>query len=330
MKRFWHLLAMGICLFLFSSTCQAAVQDKYPLPAPYAQLEKQYLEEYPDLQKTMDDMILTTEKQMAKPQNDILHNRICTALVYQMAKHDKLSKKETRLAIAGDLLHNIAKQDKDYVLSNPSLLDGTVKITANLRKKGYLKKSREFMEKPEMFQNPKLGNNRGLIHHLTGAVLAGELLQKEGFKPKDIALLQACIVEHSTGYWYFRDQVDKMFADVPEAWKYVYPEPENRLADYIHDADLVSQFVPASVVPEGSKWRNLATNRWGADQSAKSQAHVVYYVFDRLYGEARTPIGKAMAKEKWDGISSQLKQLMGIKQEEDPIQLFGIPAFWKK
>lgn len=152
MKRILRFFLMGICLFMISSTCQAAAQDKYPLPAPYAQLEKQYLEEYPDLQKTMDDMILTTEKQMEKPQNDILHNRICTALVYQMAKHDRLSKRETHLAIAGDLLHNIAKQDKDYVLSNPSLLDSTVKITANLRKKGYLKKSREFMEKPEMFQ----------------------------------------------------------------------------------------------------------------------------------------------------------------------------------
>ena len=97
MKRILRFFLMGICLFMISSTCQAAVQDKYPIPAPYAQLEKQYLQEYPELQKTMDDMVLTTEKQMAKPQNDILHNRICTALVYQMAKHDKLSKKEAFL-----------------------------------------------------------------------------------------------------------------------------------------------------------------------------------------------------------------------------------------
>jgi hypothetical protein len=329
MKKFWKILVLTALFLLVTATALAGEQDRYSLPEPYQKLEQEYLDRYPDLQKVMDAMITTTEKQLAKPKNDILHNRICTALVYDMAKQDKLSKKDTRLAIAGDLLHNIAKQDKTMVLTDPKLLERAETMTAALRKAGYLKNSPEFLTHPSMFANPSLGNNKGLIHHITGAVMAGDMLKELGFSEKDRLLLQACIVEHSTGYWYFREQVNSIFGKDKDAWKHVYPTPENKLADYIHDADLVSQFVPASVVPEGSKWRNLATNRWGAENTAKSQAHVVYYVFQRLYDEARTESGKLRAKEKWNEISVSLKKLMGIRENEDPIALFGVPAFWK-
>lgn len=322
------LLGLGASVMM-AAAAFAGAQDKYPLPEPYAGLEKAYLAEYPDLQGVMDAMIVETEQQLAKPANDILHNRICTALVYQMAVKDNLPKADIRLSIAGDLLHNITKADKKSLMTDPEQQKALAADVAKLRAAGYLKNSPEFYTKPEAYSTPALGKNLGLIHHLTGTVRAGVILKEKGFAEKDITLLQACIIEHSTGYWYFRDQVNKILGD-KDAWKNVYPDPENQVACYIHDADLVSQFVPASVVPEGSKWRNLAANRWGAEKNnARSEAHVVYYVFQRLFDEARTEQGKVLAKEKWDSISKDLKKLMGLKEEDDPIAVLGVPAFWK-
>ncbi len=309
---------------LISIPCFAAMQDKYELPDNYLKLEQEYLKEFPNLQPVMDAMIVETEKQYAKPQNDILHNRVCTALVYQMGKENGFSPDKLNLAIAGDILHNIAKGDHKEVLTDKEKLKRVDETVKSLKEKGYFQNSPGFWEDITIFENPDLGNNLDQIHHLTGAVMAGDILAQLGFTPEQIAELQAGIMEHSTGYWYFRDGVDDELGKKGE-WVKVFPIPENELSKYIHDADLVSQFVYESVVPEGSKWRNLATKRWGAKDTPQDQAHTVYYVFQRLYDEAKTPVGKEMAKAQWDKISTDLKGLMNVKPEDDPLVVIGIP-----
>jgi hypothetical protein len=124
------LIALGVGLGV-TLNVMAASQDKYTLPDRYLVNEKAYLAEYPQLQKVMDVMIAETEKQLAKPQNDILHNRVCTVLVYQMAKDGKLSKDDTYLAVAGDLLHNITKNDKTRVLTDPKIVGGIDAVVKN-------------------------------------------------------------------------------------------------------------------------------------------------------------------------------------------------------
>lgn len=236
----------------------AGSQDKYDLPEPFLSMEKSYLKETPELQKVMDVMIATSERQLKDAAQDVLHNRLCAAFVYKMATDQKLPAADRRQALAGDLLHNIAKEEKEAVLTNPIQLSKARDMVTDLRKAGYLKSSPHFWSDEQVLKNPKVGDNRALIHNITGAVMAGDLLRQiGGFSQQEIRTIAAAIVEHSTGYWYFRASIDDAVGKVG-AWENVYPEPENDIAKFTHDADLISQFVPESVVPDGSKWRVLA------------------------------------------------------------------------
>ena len=96
-----------------------------------------------------------------------------------------------------------------------------------------------------------------------------------------------------------------------------------------HDADLISQFVPESVVPEGSKWRTLAKNRWGA-KGSQQEAHVVYYVFQRLFDEAKTDQGRQLARDKWDLIRPELLKLMNLGPADDPVKMLGVPRAFQR
>lgn len=273
----------------------------------------------------MDIMISTTVKQLKDPGADILHNRVCSALAYEMAK--PLSKPERKLAIATDILHNISKEDKAAVLTNPEVLAKATAMVSKLKKAGYFKNSPGFWGDEAVLKNPKVGGNLGLIHHITGALTAGEIAAKEKFPAKDIDMIQVAILEHSTGYWYFRDSVDQA-AGRKGAWRAIYPEPENEIAKIAHDADLISQFVYESVVPEGSKWRVLAQKRWKA-KDTKEEGHIVYYVFFRLYEEAKTEKGKALARQDWEKIRPELVKLMGLKPDQDPIKVLGVPKIFQ-
>jgi len=309
-----------------ASNALAATQDKYPLPEPYLTSEKAYLKEFPQLQGLMDVMIATAVEQLKDPTSDILHNRVCSALAFDMGK--SLSKQERQLAIGADILHNISKEDKAALLTNPEVYAKASAMVAQLRKAGYLKPSPGFWADEAVLKNPKVGGNLALVHHITGAMTAGDIARKaKGFSPKDIEHMQVTILEHSTGYWYFRKSVDDA-AGRAGAWQAVFPEPENAGARIAHDADLISQFVYESVVPEGSKWRVLAQKRWKA-QGPKEEGHIVYYVFLRLYEEAKTPEGKALAKEQWEKIRPELVKLMGLKPGEDPVQVLGVPAIFR-
>ena len=325
-KRF-IIYAIALALVAgMAGIAAAATQDKYGLPEPYLAWEKAYLKEFPELQGLMDTMIATAIQQLKDPDADILHNRVCSALAYEMGK--PLSKPERKLAIATDILHNISKEDKGAVLTNPEVLRKTTEMVTRLKKAGYFKNSPGFWSDEAVLKNPKVGGNLGLIHHITGALTAGEIAAKAGgFSAKDIDLMQAAVLEHSTGYWYFRDSVDAA-AGRKGAWKVVYPEPENEIAKIAHDADLISQFVYESVVPEGSKWRVLAQKRWKA-KDTKEEAQIVYYVFFRLYEEAKTEKGKALARQDWEKIRPELVKLMGLKPDQDPIKVLGVPKIFQ-
>ena len=319
------LIAM-LCVFTLAGFAVAATQDKYSLPDPYLAWEKTYLKEFPELQGLMDVMIATAVQQLKDPDADILHNRVCSALASEMAK--PLSNHEQKLAVATDLLHNISKEDKGAVLTNPEVLAKATAMVSKLKKAGYFKNSPGFWGDEAVLKNPKVGGNLALIHHITGALTAGEIAVKAGgFSAKDIDLMQVAVLEHSTGYWYFRDSVDQA-AGRKGAWKVIYPEPENEIAKIAHDADLISQFVYESVVPEGSKWRELAKKRWGA-KDTKEEAQIVYYVFFRLYEEAKTVKGKELAKEQWEKIRPELVKLMGLKPDQDPIKVLGVPKIFQ-
>jgi len=304
----------------------AAVQDKYALPEPYLAWEKAYLKEFPELQGLMDTMIATAVRQLKAPEGDILHNRVCSALAYEMGK--PLAVQERRLAVAADILHNISKEDKGAVLTDPDWFRKCSEMVARLKKAGYFKPSPGFWGDEALLKSPKVGANLALVHHITGALTAGEIARKAGgFSEKDIERMQVTILEHSTGYWYFRDSVDQA-AGRKGAWQSVFPEPENESARIAHDADLISQFVYESVVPDGSKWRELAKKRWGA-RDTKEEAHIVYYVFFRLYEEAKTEKGKALARQDWEKIRPELAKLTGLKPDEDPIKVLGVPTIFR-
>lgn len=302
----------------------AASQDQFNLPQPYLNWERQYLKDFPELQRVMDVMVETSARQLKDPSQDILHNRVCSALAQKMATDMKLRPADRRLAIATDLLHNISKEERPLVLTDAKVLKQASELVARLRQTGQLGRSPGFWSEEAMFGNPRIGANLALVHHITGAMTAGDMLRKlGGYSASDIARVQAAIVGHSTGYWYFRKSIDDI-AKQPDAWRKVYPEPEDDIAKIAHDADLISQFEPESVVPAGSKWRVLAAKRWGAKGTVE-EAHVVYYVFSRLFDEARTEAGKALAREERLKIRPELVKLMGLKRDTDPIKARGVP-----
>lgn len=324
-RVFIYLIAM-LGVAWTAGIAMAGTQDKYALPEPYLAWEKAYLKEFPELQGLMDVMIATAVQQLKDPTSDILHNRVCSALAYEMGK--PLSKQERKLAIGADILHNIAKEDKAALLTNPEVYAKATEMVAKLKKAGYFKPSPGFWGDEAVLKNPKVGGNLALVHHITGAMTAGDIARKAGgFSAKDIEMMQVTILEHSTGYWYFRANVDDAVGR-KGAWQAVFPEPENESAKIAHDADLISQFVYESVVPDGSKWRELAKKRWKA-QSTKEEGHIVYYVFFRLFEEAKTEKGKALAKEDWEKIRPELVKLMGLKPDEDPIKVLGVPKIFQ-
>lgn len=303
-------------------------QDKYDLPEPYLGWERSYRRALPELQVIMDAMVKTTVAQLKEPEQDILHNRVCSALVYKMALDLKLPQDTQKLALIADLLHNIHKEEKSAVLTGAEIMKQSGEMISRLRAAGYFKASPRFWSDDAVLKNPKIGANRALIHHVTGALEAGRIMREiGGFPRQDIERVEAAVVAHSTGYWYFRDSIDQL-AGRKGAWQTLYPEPESIIDKLAHDADLISQFVPESVVPDGSKWRELAKNRWGA-KGAREEAHIVYYVFLRLFQEAKTDQGRQLAREQWDVIRPELVKLMGLGAADDPVKALGVPKVFR-
>jgi len=328
MKKVLTCLLVVLFTLIVSAAAMAASQDKYPLPEPYLGWEKDYLQKFPQLQEVMDAMIMKSVEQLKAPDQDILHNRVCSAIVFWMAREEKLPEDMQKVSVTADLFHNIAKEEKTLVLTDPAVVRQCAEMVQNLKQQGYFKTAPKFWSDEAVLQNPKIGGKRGLIHHITGALMAGQMVSAmKGFGKKDIQVLQVAILEHSTGYWYFRDMIDAA-AGRKGAWEVVLPEPETQIGKFAHDADLISQFVPESVIPDGSKWRGLAKKRWKA-KNTQEEGHIVYYVFFRLYEEARTNLGKKMAQEKWDVIKPALVKLMGLSPDQDPIKVLGVPSIFR-
>ena len=327
-KLFSALLSLTLVfgMLTMADTVIAGAQDKFDLPEPYLSWEKSYLQEFPALQKFLEVMITTTATQLQNPSEDILHNRVCSALAYEMSK--ELPPEKRKLAIVTDILHNIAKEEKSVVLTDLQVFKQATEMVTALRKAGYFRSSPDFWGDAQVLQNTKVGGNRALIHHITGALKAAQIAKQiGGISEKEIQEMQAAIIEHSTGYWYFRDSVDKAVGK-KGAWQVVFPEPASEISKIAHDADLISQFVPESVIPDGSKWRELAKKRWGA-KSTKEEGQIVYYVFFRLFEEAKTKKGKEMAREKWEKIRPELIKLMNLDPGQDPIKVLGVPAVFQ-
>jgi hypothetical protein len=319
-------LTLGFAMLFTANMTIAGVEERFALPEPYLSWEKSYLNEFPDLQKFLEIMITTTATQLQNPSEDILHNRVCSALAYEMSK--ELPPEKRRLAIATDILHNIAKEEKSAVLTDPKVFKQATEMVTELKKAGYFRSTPEFWGDPQVTLNTKVGGNRALVHHITGALMAGQMAKRVGgISEKEIQEMQAAIIEHSTGYWYFRDSIDQAVAK-KGAWHALFPEPASEISKIAHDADLISQFVPESVVPDGSKWRGLAKKRWGA-KDTKEEGHIVYYVFFRLFEEAKTRKGKEMAREKWEKIRPELMKLMNLESGQDPIKVLGVPAVFQ-
>ena len=319
-------LTLGFSMLVMATMTTAETQDKFSLPEPYLTWEKSYLNEFPELQKFLDVMITTTATQLQNPLEDILHNRICSALAYEMSK--ELPSEKRKLAIATDILHNIAKEEKTAVLTDPQVFKKATEMVTELKKAGYFRSSPEFWGDAQVLLNTKVGANRALIHHITGALTAGRIAKQiGGFSEKENQEMQAAVIEHSTGYWYFRDSVDQA-ANKKGAWRTVYPEPASDISKIAYDADLISQFVPESVLPDGSKWRGLAKKRWGA-KNTKEEGQILYYVFLRLYEEAKTIKGREMAREKWEKIRPELMKLMNLEPSQDPTKVLGVPAIFQ-
>jgi hypothetical protein len=319
-------LIISLSLLITTNRASAGIQEPFDLPEPYLSWERAYLKEFPDLQKYLDIMVTSTKAQLPNPAEDILHNRVCSALAYEMAR--SISPAKRKSAIATDILHNIAKEEKGAVLTDPQVFKQANEMVNELKQAGYFRSSPDFWGDPSIVQNPKVGGNRALVHHITGAMKAGEIAGRiGGIPPSDVREMQAAVIEHSTGYWYFRDSVDKALGK-KGAWKAVFPEPASDISKIAHDADLISQFVPESVVPDGSKWRGLAQKRWGAKNS-KEEGHIVYYVFFRLFEEAKTQQGKELAREKWEKIAPELLKLMGLGPGQDPVKILGIPVVFQ-
>jgi hypothetical protein len=85
-----------------------------------------------------------------------------------------------KLATAADIVHNIAKEDKNAILSNPALFADLAALVDRLKASGKLSDSPEFFSDTSILLNPKIGNNHGLIHHLTGSLSAGQILRTMG------------------------------------------------------------------------------------------------------------------------------------------------------
>jgi hypothetical protein len=314
---------------LVTTATGAAMQNRFELPQPYLDWERAYLKDFPELQRVMDRMVVSSVRQMQDPVQDILHNRVCAALAYRMAMDLKLKRGEQKFAVLADLLHNISKEERPLVLTDSKVLGQASQLVSRLRQAGYLRKSPHFWTDETIFGNPLIGANRALVHHVTGALMAGDILQElGGYSSQEIARMQAAVIGHSTGYWYFRQSIDDITKS-KDAWRKVYPEPEDMIARIAHDADLISQFEVVSVIPEGSKWRVIAAKRWGA-KNAVEEGHVVYYVFLRLFEEARTEAGKALALAEWRKIRPELVKLMGLKADEDPVKVLGVPRAFQR
>ena len=95
------------------------------------------------------------------------------------------------------------------------------------------------------------------------------------------------------------------------------------------DSDLSGNVHRNFIATDNFAGGQLAAKRWGA-KTPKEEGHVVYYVFSRLFDEAKTKQGAALAKEQWDAIKPDLLKLMGLAPDQDPLKVLGVPAFWKE
>lgn len=293
---------------------------------PYRGWETACLAEHLDLRGLMAHTIRTAQARLRDPEADILHARICAALAYDLARH--LPAGARRLVVAAALLHDNAKGDAEAPLTDPEVFRRTRDAITYLKAAGHFADSPVFWKDEAALRHPGVGGDRTLIHHLTGVPGADRILHElGGFSEAEIRSVQAAVAAHSTGYWYFRESVDRI-VDRPMAWQEIYPVPGGDIARIVHDADLVSQLALDMVLPEGSKWRSLARTRWRAG-TGREEGHILYYVFWRFFREVESREGMALLCEQWEQIRPALLTLMGLGADRDPLETLGVPMAFR-
>ena len=72
------------------------------------------------------------------------------------------------------------------MLADPKVLQQASGMVARLRREKLLTGSAAFWSDPAVFGNPAIGANLSLIHHITGAITAGEILSSTmGYSARD-------------------------------------------------------------------------------------------------------------------------------------------------
>ncbi|MGH8661721.1 MAG: hypothetical protein ACREUB_08130 [Burkholderiales bacterium] len=130
------LCAVALVAGCVTAAAGATMQDRFELPQPYLDWERAYLKQFPELQRVMDRMVEASVRQMQDPTQDILHNRVCSALAYKMASDLKLKREEQKLAVLTDLLHNISKEEMPLVLTDANVLRQASLLMGRLKQAG--------------------------------------------------------------------------------------------------------------------------------------------------------------------------------------------------
>ena len=91
------------------------------------------------------------------------------------------------------------------MLTNPKVFGEIGTTVAGLKKSAHFKSSLRFWGDEAVPKNPKVGGNRALVHHLTSALTAGEIMKAlGGFVPKDIDRMQPVSLGDATIPWAVR------------------------------------------------------------------------------------------------------------------------------
>jgi hypothetical protein len=313
-----------------SSQTASQKQASYPLEERYLKAENAYLSKFPDLQDMLNAFYYASAKDIGDTNVTdmnvaMTHTRTVAAIMSDLAK--SMPAKEQKLAIVTALMHDVDKMNPNDVLTDPRVFDEVKAMVQNLKSKGNFKDSPNFFANEAALKTPGVGDNPATIHNLTSPIRTHQIMEVLGYSEADIEKVEVAIFEHSTQYWYFRDDIDNRIG-IQGAWEDFYPQTVTPLGMAISDADNLSQLVPDLVIPADSKWRGLARNRWGG-KNVKEEAHIIYYVLEQMVNAPLSETGRQEMKEYWAVLRPQLMKLMELDENQSPIAVLGIPSYWK-
>ena len=322
-------LAVSSSATLTATSSQTQKQSAYPLEKKYLSAENDYLKKYPDLQDALDAFYHASLKDIGDANSvdmnvAMTHTRTVAAIMTDMAK--SLPVKDIKIAYVTALMHDVDKMNPKDVLTDPSVFDQVKSMVYDLKAKGYFQNSPNFFANENILKTPGIGDQPATIHNLTSPLRAEKIMDVLGYSAEDIEKVKVAILEHSTQYWYFRDDIDTK-TGISGAWEDFYPKTETPLGIAISDADNLAQLVPSLIIPQDSKWRGLARTRWGA-KNPQEEGHIIYYVLEQMVDVQLSDVGKKESEEYWSVLRPQLMKLMDLDPNVSPNAVLGIPSYW--